>query len=171
MIAESAGGKRNDEWIGNLYNIHVGNGHFTCVNGNCSELAPHSQTLCSTTRIANLWWATHCAWLQLSISSADKCEWTRCSSSSKHSAASPKHPNGKRRPANGPLANARLNASGHSAGSELVCSCWNNSWNELKRMDFYFLHEIAYFERSRKCLKFYLVRFFFLHFSLHIKFQ
>lgn len=102
--------------------------HRTCVNGNCSELAPHSHTLCSTTRIANRWWATHWAALQSSISSADRCEWIRCSSNSKHSAASPRQPNGKRRPANGPLANARRNGSGHSAGSELVCNCWNNSW-------------------------------------------
>lgn len=100
---------------------------FTCVNGSCSELAPHSHTLCSTTLMANFWCATHCGVLQSSISSDDKCEWTRCNNSSKHSAASPKHPNGKRRPASGPLASARRNGSGHNAGSELVCNCWNNS--------------------------------------------
>lgn len=100
---------------------------ITCVNGSCSELAPQSHTLCSTTLIANLWWATHCGVLQSSISSDDTCEWTRCNNSSKHSAASPKHPNGNRRPASGPLASARRNGSGHSAGSELVCNCWNNS--------------------------------------------
>lgn len=123
------------KWWMNGQSVYTcsGNGFFfTCVNGNCSELAPHSQTLCSTTRMANLWWATHWAWLQSSISSGDKCEWTRCSSNSKHSAASPKQPNGKRRPANGPLASALRNASGHSAGSELVCNCWNNSWKKFK---------------------------------------
>lgn len=100
----------------------------TCVNGSCSELAPHSHTLCSTTLIANFWWATHCGVLQSSISSEDKCEWTLCNNSSKHSAASPKQPNGKRLHCSSPLASARLNGSGHNAGSELVCNCWNNSW-------------------------------------------
>ena len=100
---------------------------FTCVNGNCSELAPHSHTLCSTTRIAKRRCATHDCVSHESLSSDDKCEWTRCNNNSKHSAASPRQPIGKRRPANGPLANARRNGSGHNAGSELVCNCENNS--------------------------------------------
>ena len=60
-----------------------------------------------------------------SLSLGDKCEWTRCNNSSKHSAASPKHPNGNLLLARGPLAKARLRGSGHSAGSELVCNCVN----------------------------------------------
>lgn len=124
------------------------------MNGNCSELAPHSHTLCSTTLIANRWWATHCGVLQSSISSPDKCEWTRCNSNSKHSAASPKQPSGNRRPANGPLANARLNGSGHNAGSELVCNCWNNSClNGMKK------------EKSGKLTICYLQQVFLMLFS------
>lgn len=96
---------------------------FTCVNGSCSELAPHSQTLCSTTRIANRLCATHDDVSHESLSSDDKCECTRCNNNSKHSAASPRHPSGKRRPASGPLASARRSGSGHNAGSELVCNC------------------------------------------------
>lgn len=86
------------------------------------------------TYIANRWWATHFGVLQSSISSDDKCEWTRCNKSSKHSAASPRQPNGNRRPANGPLANALRNGSGHNAGSELVCNCWNNSWEKRTKI-------------------------------------
>lgn len=105
-------------------------GRPTCVNGSCSELAPHSQTLCSTTRMAKRWWATHWGASQASPSLGDRCWWTRWSSSSKHSAASPRQPRGKRRPASGPLARARRSGSGQRAGSELVCSWENSSWNE-----------------------------------------
>lgn len=103
---------------------------LTWVNGNCSELAPHLQTLCSTTRMANFWCATHDGVSHRSLSDVERCEWTRCSKSSKHSAASPRQPSGKRRLARGPLASALLSGSGHSAGSELVCSCVNKFCNE-----------------------------------------
>ena len=113
----------NKEWFNKL----------TWVKGNCSELAPHLQTLCSTTRMAKRWWATHDGVSHESLSLGDKCEWTRWSKSSKHSAASPKHPSGKRRLANGPLASALLSGSGQSAGSELVWSCVNKFCKTRKK--------------------------------------
>lgn len=85
------------------------------------------------TLIANLLWATHDCVSQRSPSSDDKCECTLCKSSSKHSAASPKHPNGNLRPARGPLAKALRNGSGHKAGSDDVWSCWNNSYEKRKK--------------------------------------
>ena len=100
----------------------------TCVNGSCSELAPHLHTLCSMTRIAKRLCAIQAADSQASVSSEEMCECTRCNNSSKHSAASPKQPKGKRRPASGPEAKARLKGSGHNAGSELVCNCWKSSY-------------------------------------------
>lgn len=106
---------------------------LTCVNGNCSELAPHLHTLCSMTRIAKRRCATQACDSQASPSSGEMCECTRCNSNSKHSAASPRQPSGKRRPANGPLAKARRNGSGHRAGSELVCSCWKSSCGISKK--------------------------------------
>lgn len=96
---------------------------LTCVNGSCSELAPHLHTLCSMTLIANLLWATQDCVSQRSPSSDDKCECTLCRSNSKHSAASPKHPKGNLLPASGPLARALRSGSGHKAGSDDVCSC------------------------------------------------
>lgn len=83
--------------------------------------------------MANFWWATHDGVSHESLSLGDKCEWTLWSSSSKHSAASPKQPSGKRRLANGPLARALRRGSGQSAGSELVCSCVNKFWKEKEK--------------------------------------
>jgi len=110
-------------------------GKLTWVNGNCSELAPHLQTLCSMTRMAKRRWAIQAGDSQESPSSGEMCEWTRCRRSSKHSAASPRQPRGKRLPAKGPLAKARRKGSGHKAGSELVCNCWNSSWRRRKKRE------------------------------------
>lgn len=103
---------------------------LTWVKGSCSELAPHLQTLCSMTRMANRRWAMQAEESHESPSSGEICEWTRWRSSSKHSAASPRQPRGKRLPAKGPLAKARRRGSGQRAGSELVCSCWKSSYKE-----------------------------------------
>lgn len=81
--------------------------------------------------MANLWWATHDGVSHESLSLGDKCEWTRWSSSSKHSAASPRQPKGKRRLAKGPLARALRSGSGQSAGSELVWSCVKRFWKGI----------------------------------------
>jgi hypothetical protein len=51
QISSDENSPRHKNKIGETRNQ---NHRLTWVKGNCSELAPHLQTLCSTTRMANL---------------------------------------------------------------------------------------------------------------------